>query len=633
MPAKNLETLKNLIHQVLQDPKSIKEELSSASIEHLMETISVYQEELEYQNEELRRTQELLSLSERRYASLFYGSPMGLLLMDKEGKIKDVNQAFLMLIEQENAVVKDKPLRQFIHENAQDAFYLFWRTVGEQKELNPVELALAKPNNEAIDVIVKVKQWEWHYANEDYVMLSFSNITELKKRKLEVEHQHYLLQQAQEIANLGFCKLNPENNQIECSEMTRTIFEIPEKHSTDYHFFLSFLTNDAQAQWRRLMQKSMQDFSKFDFIAEIQTYTKTQKWIRIVGKAVMQNGHILVFSTVQDISSTKTTLDRLRILDKAIIQSPVSIVITDVAGNIQFVNPKFSQITGYSFEEALGKNPRILKSGMLKPDDYKSLWHAISNGETWRGTFLNISKTGREFWEKATLSPIRNEEGVITNYLGIKEDITEQLKSENLLKESQRRYRVVADNTLNWEFWQAPDGSFIYHSPSCEKISGLKPEVFIQSPDAYFHLIHPDDLEDYKAHHDCRGERLEEEVVEFRITTPQGIEKVIEHTCKPIFDEDGIYLGIRGTNVDVSERSIYVRRIEKQNNVLKEIAWTQSHELRGPLTRALSLIPFLKERDFSIFDYPELVAAIDQTLNELDALVLKISEKTHLTKE
>ena len=633
MSAKNLDELKELIQKVINDPSSMKEQLENASFDHLMETISIYQEELEYQNEELRRTQELLSQSERRYASLFYGAPFGKVLINQDGVIQDLNDAFLQLIDKENAQVKHKPITNFIHQSAQDDFYLFWRAVGPNMKKDTFYSRLTNSNNQVVEVKIKIKHWEWNSTNETLYHLTFSDITELTQQQSEIQQQNFLLKQAQDIAQLGSCKLDPETKELNCSDISRQIFDIPQEVQTSFDLLFSFLTAEGQNAWQNAIKRSLVDKESFTFDTDIYTYTSQKKRIRVIGKAVDIHQKTWILSTVQDITLFSEMDTKMRIFEKAIQQSPVSMVITDVAGIIQHVNPKFTQVTGYTLEEAQGKNPRILKSGMLTPNDYKNLWQTISGGNTWRGTFLNIAKSGKEFWEKATISPIKNEQGDIVSYLGIKEDITEQLKSEHLLKESQRRYRVVADNTLNWEFWQAPDGSFVYHSPSCEKISGVKPEVFIQSPEVYFDLIHPEDLAEYRKHHICRNNRNQEEVVEFRITTPQGEEKVIEHTCKPIFDEDGEYLGIRGTNVDVSERSFHIKRIEKQNQILKEIAWTQSHELRGPLSRALSLMPFLKERDFSIFDYPELVDAIQNTLNELDDLILKISEKTHLTKE
>ncbi len=129
-------------------------------------------------------------------------------------------------------------------------------------------------------------------------------------------------------------------------------------------------------------------------------------------------------------------------LSSAIKQSPVSIVITDVQGNIEYVNPKFTQITGYQPAEVRGKNPRVLKSGATSQEEYRRLWATISAGDVWHGEFHNLKKNSDLFWEYATIAPVRAEEGAITHYIAIKEDITEKKKLEEQLRQSQKMEAV-----------------------------------------------------------------------------------------------------------------------------------------------------------------------------------------------
>ncbi|MEI6578045.1 MAG: HD domain-containing phosphohydrolase [Eubacteriales bacterium] len=122
----------------------------------------------------------------------------------------------------------------------------------------------------------------------------------------------------------------------------------------------------------------------------------------------------------------KTREQDLVKLSRAAEQSPASIVITDLKGNIEYVNPKFTQITGYSFEEAIGKNPRILKSDFLPDIVYKELWDTITAGNEWHGEFLNIKKDGEKYWESAIITAVRDTDEKIINFLAVKEDITEK---------------------------------------------------------------------------------------------------------------------------------------------------------------------------------------------------------------
>ncbi|TVR75152.1 MAG: PAS domain S-box protein [Marinilabiliales bacterium] len=141
-----------------------------------------------------------------------------------------------------------------------------------------------------------------------------------------------------------------------------------------------------------------------------------------------------VLGVAVDITEQRWVEEQNRKLSQAVEQSPVSIVITDLNGTIEYVNPKFTAVTGYHFNEAIGQNPRILKSGRMDDTRYQELWETITSGREWQGELLNIKQNGDLYWEYATISPIRNDEGRITHFIGVKEDITERKKKEELLK-------------------------------------------------------------------------------------------------------------------------------------------------------------------------------------------------------
>ena len=140
-------------------------------------------------------------------------------------------------------------------------------------------------------------------------------------------------------------------------------------------------------------------------------------------------------------------------LMQAIEQSPLSVVITNPEGDIEYVNPKFAALTGYSSEEVMGQNPRILKSGEQTDAYYQELWQTITQGREWFGEFHNRRKDGTLFWESAFISPIKNAAGEITHFLGIKEDITEDKKTrkqlEQLLNEKEILLKEVHHRVKN----------------------------------------------------------------------------------------------------------------------------------------------------------------------------------------
>ena len=153
----------------------------------------------------------------------------------------------------------------------------------------------------------------------------------------------------------------------------------------------------------------------------------------------------LAISSCLAIDRRKRAEVELRKLSSAVEQSPAVVVITDVKGNIEYVNPKFTQLTGYTIEEAIGENPRILKSCKTPPEQYEQLWKTITSGNEWRGEFCNKKKDGKLFWEFASISPVRDNEGVITNFIAIKENITGRKKAEKRLRTQHIVTKVLAE--------------------------------------------------------------------------------------------------------------------------------------------------------------------------------------------
>jgi PAS domain S-box-containing protein len=140
----------------------------------------------------------------------------------------------------------------------------------------------------------------------------------------------------------------------------------------------------------------------------------------------------------RDVTALKRSEEELRKLSRAMEQSPASIVITDTSGTIEYVNPKFCRLTGYSAEEAVGRKPSIMKSGETPATVYAELWRTIRGGKEWRGEFHNRKKSGELYWESASISPVLGSGGAITHFVAVKEDITEQKRLEEELRQAQK---------------------------------------------------------------------------------------------------------------------------------------------------------------------------------------------------
>ena len=157
--------------------------------------------------------------------------------------------------------------------------------------------------------------------------------------------------------------------------------------------------------------------------------------IQIIINPIKIGSETFLLGIVTDITKQKKSDEQILKLSTAVTQSPSTIAITDIKGNLEYVNPKFTELTGYNLDEVKGINPKILKAGTLNDDFFKDLWDTISSGKKWRGEFHNKKKNGELFWESASISPIFDSENKIINYVKVAEDITEIKRTElELLK-------------------------------------------------------------------------------------------------------------------------------------------------------------------------------------------------------
>ncbi|MCA1732232.1 MAG: PAS domain S-box protein, partial [Acidobacteria bacterium] len=157
-----------------------------------------------------------------------------------------------------------------------------------------------------------------------------------------------------------------------------------------------------------------------------------ERWVHGLGKLEFDaHGHPLrMHGTIQDITERWRMEEKLRQLSRAVDQSPVSIVITNVAGDIEYSNPKFIEVSGFTAEEVLGRNSRTLSSGETGPEAEREMVNSIISGREWHGELHNRRKNGELYWESTSISPIRNAAGIISHFVAISEDITARKRGE-----------------------------------------------------------------------------------------------------------------------------------------------------------------------------------------------------------
>lgn len=180
-----------------------------------------------------------------------------------------------------------------------------------------------------------------------------------------------------------------------------------------------------------------------NYLFPLLTKNSEEKWVDMSASIIDFEGQLATLVIANDVTDRKNKEQEINKLSTAIINAPLSIVITDIDGNIEYVNPHFCNLTGYTFEEALNNNPKVLQSGLTERAVFNELWSTILKGQVWNGEFINKKKNGEIYYESARIAPIIDENGIINNFIAIKEDITERILNLKRIESSEKELREL----------------------------------------------------------------------------------------------------------------------------------------------------------------------------------------------
>lgn len=283
-------------------------------------------------------------------------------------------------------------------------------------------------------------------------------------------------------------------------------------------------------------------------------------------------GQTRLYSIIHDVTKRKAREQELRLLWHAVNQSANSVIITDALGNIQYVNPYFVRLTGYTLLDVIGQKPSILSSGETSPEEYQHLWETITAQHEWSGEFHNRKKNGELYWEHASISPMIDENGNITHYIAIKEDITAQKKVWEELRRKEyalRRSQAVA-HVGDWE-WDIQSSTMTW-SDELYRIYGVDQSTFTGNQSAVTddlvaiinQAVHPDDRERVYAANQAVIEGNKPHGIEYRVVWPDG--SIRYHWAQPghtITDAKGDILNMSGVVQDITDRKQIEIRLQQ----------------------------------------------------------------------
>jgi len=330
-------------------------------------------------------------------------------------------------------------------------------------------------------------------------------------------------------------------------------------------------------------------------------------------------------------------LDSMPLLG-ALENSPIAVIITNRAGNIEYVNPNASEVTGYSVEECLGRNPRFLQSGLHPADFYRQLWRTITEGGVWRGEICNRKKSGDMYWESASIAPIRNATGEITHFVATKEDITERRRIEQAVRDSERRANMALDLSMlvHWELdvptrtYTFDDRFYALYGTSAEREGGK------QMPVAEYarRFLFPEDqplVEEEIRRSLAEASPNQVHRIEHRFRRADGEERFLAVCYRAERDQQGQIFRMYGANQDITERRQAAQqlaeakaRTDAANRELEQSLARQQeleklkeqlvgllvHDLKSPLGSVLVNATYLNSEDCTESEQMPLIADV-----------------------
>jgi len=360
------------------------------------------------------------------------------------------------------------------------------------------------------------------------------------------------LSKAQQMTHVGSWNWNIVKNKISWSdELYRIVGLSPQQFDANYEAYLQCIHPDDLEFFKNVTKKVLSDKKSYTAEYRIVRPNDDVRTVQELGEVTVDaNGDpINLFGTVQDLTERKHEEEQYR----TIIQTTIDgFWIVDTKGRLLDVNNAACMMLGYQREELLEMQISDLDVSET-PDEIadhiqKSIKQVYDSFET-----RHRRKDGTIIDVQINLQYSNLRGGVFISFI---RDISEEKRSERTLRESEERFRTVADFTYDWESWIAPDGKYIYISPSCERTTGYSVEEFFENPGLFLEIVHPDDRESVsvhvKSHMDKEGTGGHH--IDFRITTREDDIRWISHYCLPVYDEDGKWLGIRSSNRDITDR-------------------------------------------------------------------------------
>jgi PAS domain S-box-containing protein len=310
-----------------------------------------------------------------------------------------------------------------------------------------------------------------------------------------------------------------------------------------------------------------------------------RRWFRVMrGPLLDDTGAVIaLIEHVRDITEIRQEREESTRFLQAVEQSACMVLITDIHGNIEYVNHKFTEVTGYSRADVIGKNPRLLHSGELPPERYAELWATISAGQQWRGEFHNRKKNGELYWVSAAISPVFDDGGTLSHYLAIQEDVSERLAAEKALRAADRQRDLLLATMPSILIVIDATGCVSEWSGAAERIFGVAAAQVMGRPfkqcGIHWHML--DVIEAIDA---CITDQRPSRLDDVWFLRPDGGEGFLGITLTPLQDVDGQPAGCVLLGADVTHRRSLESQLSHAQKLesIGQLAAGIAHEINTP---------------------------------------------------
>ncbi len=410
------------------------DELEQRVAEHTSELVRA-NEQLTQEVEERKRAEEELGLQKTYFQRLFENSPEASVILDKEDRIVDVNSEFEKLFEYSNEEIKGKYINDLIvsEDLIDEAKDLSQRTF----ECKVVKKKTVRKRKGGSLVDVSILGYPITFNGEQVgVYAIYKDITESKRAEEALRDSERQYRNLVDNALVGVYKTDLEGNILYVNE---ALIKMMEFESIDEMKSVGVLAQYSNLEDRDKLIATLSEWGEVKNF-EVDLLTKTGTVKNVILTALLEGG--VISGMILDISERRQAVDESIRLAKAVEQAAESVIISDRSGTIQYVNPAFERLSGFTKEDIVGQNFRILKSDKHDEDFYRQMWKKISCGEGWAGRITNRMKDGSLCQFETTISPIRDNSGAIVSFVSVNRDVTQEVALEAQLLQAQKMEAV-----------------------------------------------------------------------------------------------------------------------------------------------------------------------------------------------